>query len=454
MTVSTQGLPMSSQQHAFSVRSKDIWAIALPASLAFITEPVAGVVDTAVIGQLGDAGLLGGLALGAVAFSVIFALAFFLRFGTAGLVAQAVGARDPKDGLLHLARAMLVAVVLGVVLLALSVPVYWFFAATLAPPAESQTAFTDYLFTRLWSVPFVFVNYVLLGWFYGRAAAKTGMALQMLVNIVNIILSVVFVFGFGWSVVGVAAATVIGQVCASVGGIVLTIRHYGGLANILAGTPRTELLDLAAIRRMVGISRDLIIRSAALMGAFAYFAAQGARMGEIILASNAILLQLFAISAFFLDGLATATEQLCGRAVGANWRPAFERAMKLSFVWGTLIGGTLALVLLAFGWLAIDLMTTNAAVRETARVYLVMAALTPLTGMTAFIYDGIMIGATLNVTMRNGMLASLAIYLIAAIILQPLLGLWGLWLALHILLLTRAGIYAVAIERRKGELFA
>ncbi|MCD7059071.1 MATE family efflux transporter [Pelagibacterium xiamenense] len=444
---------MSRPQHPFTVRNKDVWAIALPASLAFITEPVAGVVDTAVIGQLGDAGLLGGLALGTVAFSVIFALAFFLRFGTAGLVAQAVGAHDPKDGLLHLARAMLVAVVLGLALLALSVPVYWFFAATLAPPEQSQAAFADYLFTRLWSVPFVFINYVLLGWFYGRAAAKTGMVLQILINVVNIVLSIAFVFGLGWGVVGVAAATVIGQVCASAIGLVIAVRHYGGIAGILAATPRAALLDLTAIQRMVGISRDLIIRSAALMGAFAFFAAQRARMGEVILSASTILLQLFAISAFFLDGLATATEQLCGRAVGANWRPAFETSVRLSLLWGLVIGGALTIILLTFGWVAIDLMTTNAAVRENARTYLVMAALTPLTGMTAFVYDGIMIGATLNVTMRNGMLASLAIYLATAIILQPLLGLWGLWLALHVLLLTRAGIYAVAIERRKADLF-
>lgn len=447
-------LLMSSSVHPFEVHHRDVWAIAVPASVAFITEPVAGIIDTAVIGQLGDAGLLGGLSLGATAFSVVFALAFFLRFGTAGLTAQAIGARDPLDGLLHMARAMLVAIVLGALLVALSYPISLGFAAALAPPPDAAGAFTEYMGVRMWSVPFVLVNFVLLGWFYGRADARTGMWLQILINIINITLSVWFVLGLGWGVGGVAWATVIGQAVAAVVGMAIAIRHYGGIKPILGNTRLPALLDVAAIRRMVGLSRDLIIRSAALMGAFAYFAAQGARMGEIELASNAVLLQLFSVSAFFLDGIATASEQLCGKAVGARWRPAFERATKLTLGWGLLIAGTLSILLLGFGWLAIDLMTTNVEVREMARVYLVMAALTPLTGMPAFVYDGVMIGATLNTTMRNGMVVSFIVYLATAMILQPMLGLWGLWIALHVLLLVRAGIYAVAIERRKAWIFA
>lgn len=444
---------MSSGIHPFEVRHRDVWAIAVPASVAFITEPLAGVIDTAVIGQLGDAGLLGGLALGAVAFSVIFSLAFFLRFGTAGLTAQAVGARDPLEGLLHMARAMLVAVVMGVVLLALSYPIHAGFAFALAPPAESAGAFADYMFVRMVSVPFVLVNFVLLGWFYGRADARTGMALQLLINIINIVLSITFVQGLGWGVRGAAWGTVIGQIIACFWGLAIVVRHYGGLRVIIERTPAAALFDLAAVRRMVAISRDLIIRSLALMTAFAHFAAQGARVDEVALSANAILMQLFAISAFFLDGLATAVEQLSGRAVGARWRPAFERAIRLGLGWGLVIALGLSALLMVGGWVAIDLMTTNAQVRETARVYLVMVALTPLSGMPAFVYDGVMIGAMLNATMRNGMVVSLAIYLATATLLMPALGLWGLWIALHVLLLVRAAIYAWTIEQRKAALF-
>ena len=445
---------MSAQSHPFEVRHRDVWAIAVPASVAFITEPLAGVIDTAVIGQLGDAGLLGGLSLGAVAFSVIFALAFFLRFGTGGLVAQAVGARDPLDGLLHMARAMMVALVMGVVLLALSVPIHAGFQFALAPPPDAAGAFADYMFVRMVSVPFVLINFVLLGWFYGRADARTGMGLQLLINVINIILSILFVQGFGWSVPGAAWGTVIGQIVAAMAGLVIAIRHYGRLRTILAHTTRSALFDLDALRRMIGISRDLIIRSVALMAAFAYFAGQTSRVDAVALSANAILMQLFSISAFFLDGLATAVEQLCGKAVGARWRPAFETALRLGLGWGLVIAGALSVLLFVGGWVAIDLMTTNPEVRETARVYLVMVALTPLTGMPAFVYDGVMIGATLNATMRNGMVMSLLVYLATAMLLQPILGLWGLWIALHVLLLVRAGLYAIAIERRKPAMFA
>ncbi|WP_164730598.1 MATE family efflux transporter [Pelagibacterium montanilacus] len=444
---------MDRPQHPFTVGHRDVWAIAVPASLAFITEPLAGLIDTAVIGQLGDAGLLGGLALGAVSFSVLFALSFFLRFGTVGLVSQAVGARDPDEGLLHLVRALLVAVILGVLLVALSGPLHAFFSLVLAPPPASRAAFTDYFLVRMWSTPFVLINFVLLGWFYGRARALVGMALQIIINAINIALSILLVLVLDWGVVGVAAATVAGQVVACLAGLWLVLRHYGGLGPILDRTPLPALLDASALVRMFSISRDLIIRSAALMSAFAYFSAQGARMGEVELAANAVLLQLFSISAFFLDGLATATEQLCGRAVGANWRPAFEKATRLSLLWGLAIAGALSAVLMSMGWLAIDIMTTNPDVREMARVYLVMAALTPLTGMPAFVYDGLMIGATLNGTMRNGMVVSLLVYLAVAIILQPILGLWGLWIALHVLLIGRAFYYAWAIRRELPRLF-
>ncbi len=445
---------MSRPKHPFTVRHRDVWSIAVPASIAFITEPVAGIIDTAVIGQLGDAGLLGGLAIGAVAFDAIFSLAFFLRLGTAGLTAQAVGARDPLDGVLHLARSFLVALGLGALVLALAIPLHWVFVLAFAPGPNVAGSFADYFFIRLWSVPFVLINFVLLGWFYGRADATTGMVLQLLVNAINIVLSLWFVLGLGWGVPGVAWATVIGQAVAAAAGLVLVARHHGGLPKMLAGTPLSALADVTALRRMFGLSRDLIIRTLALMAAFGWFTAQGSRMGEVALSANAILLHLFFVAAYFLDGLAQAAEQLCGKAVGANWRPAFERATRLALGWGLIIAGALSAVLLAFGWAAIDLMTTNAEVREMARVYLVMAALTPLTGMPAFVYDGIMIGATLNTTMRNGMLASLVIYLVAALVLQPLLGLWGLWIAFHILLAGRAAIYAWAIERRKPALFA
>jgi len=444
---------MSRAQHPFTVRHADVWKIALPASVAFITEPLVGVVDIAVIGRLGDAGLLGGLVLGALLFDIVFSLAYFLRIGTAGLVAQAVGARDPRDGLLHVTRAILLGIGIGLLMIALGSPILWLATSLLAPEPGAAAALADYFHYRIWSAPFSLVNYALLGWFYGRASARTGMALQLLLHGIDIVLSIWFVHGLGWGVPGAAIGTVIGQAVAALLGLGLLVRHYGGPGAIIRQIAPGELLDAVALRRMLGLSRDLMIRSAALMGAHAWFAAQGSRMGDVALSANAVLLNLIMIVAYFLDGIAQAAEQLTGKAVGANWRPAFDQAYRLSMLWGLILTLTLGIAWYLAGPLTIGLMTTNAEVQDFALTYLPIAALCTVTFMPAFVYDGILVGTTLNTTMRNGMVVSLVVFLVAALTLQPLFGNWGLWAALHCWFVARGGIYWRALERRKAALF-
>jgi MATE family multidrug resistance protein len=213
-----------------------------------------------------------------------------------------------------------------------------------------------------------------------------------------------------------------------------------------------QLRHAAELKRMFALSRDLMIRSAALMSAYAIFAAVGSRAGENVLAGNAVLLNLMMVSSFFLDGLAQASEQLCGKAVGANWRPAFERASRLALACGLVLSAALAAFLYFAGPTLIGLMTTSVPVREEAGTFLWLAALTAITGMPAFVYDGILTGATLNIDMRNGMLVSLAVFIAAALLLAPL-GNTGLWAALHIWLVGRGIIYWWALERRKPALF-
>ncbi len=450
-----QPLSGARPQFPFTVRTRDVLAIAIPASLAFITEPLVGISDIAVIGRLGDAGLLGGLVLGALAFDAIFSLAYFLRLGTAGLTAQAVGARDANDGLVHVARAILLAVVLGIAMIVLQVPLLWLAQLALAPPTTGVAdALATYFHVRIWSAPFSLVNFALLGWFYGRAAAKTGMMLQVLIHLVDIALSVWFVFGLGWGVFGAALGSVLGQVVSCALGLWLVQRHYGGLGPIRAALTRAELFDLAGLRRMLGLSRDLMIRSAALILAYGWFAAQGSRAGEVTLSANAILMNFLMLSGFFLDGIGQAAEQLCGKAVGANWRPAFERAFTLSMRVGLVISVVIFATFLLGGPLLIDLMTTNDEVRQAAHAFLILAAFAAFTGMPPFVLDGILTGATLNHTMRNGMVVAFAIYLAALQVLQPLWGNAGLWIAMHVFFVARAVYYWLALERKKPTLFS
>jgi len=441
-------------QHPFAVRHADVWRIALPASVAFITEPMVGLVDITVVGRLGDAGLLGGLVLGALVFDVLFSLAYFLRIGTAGLTAQAVGARDKNDGLLHVLRALVLGIGLGLLMIVLAGPLLWAANTLLAPEGGARAALADYFNYRIWSAPFALINYALLGWFYGRAAARTGMMLQLLLHGIDIVLSIGFVHGLQWGVPGAAIGTVIAQMVAAGVGLLLLGRHFGGWGRIGAHCTPAELLDGPALRRMFGLSRDLMIRSAALMGAYAWFAAQGSRMGEVALSANAILLNLLMVVGFFLDGIAQAAEQLTGKAVGANWRPAFDQAYRLSMQWGLLLSVSLGILWYLGGPWIIGLMTTNGDVQAQALHYLPIAALCTVTFMPAFVFDGILIGSTLNVTMRNGMVVSLGVFLLAVLLLQPSLGNWGLWGALHCWFLARGGFYWLALERRKAGLFA
>lgn len=445
---------MTRPSYPFDVRSRDVWAIALPASLAFITEPLAGLVDITVIGRQGDAAMLGGVVLGALVFDFIFSMAYFLRTGTAGLTAQAIGARDPRDGLLHLARAIGIGVIAAALMIALQVPLLGLANLAMAPTPGVAEAMKQYFEVRIWAAPFSLINYALLGWFYGRARAKTGMMLQMVIHGLDIPLSILFVMNLGWGPHGAALATVIGQAVACLLGLVLMIRHFGGFAKVAALIGPDDLFHGHALKRMFGLSRDLMIRSIALMGAYGYFAAQGSRLGEVPLAANAILLNFLMISGFFLDGIAQAAEQLCGKAVGANWRPAFDRAYALGFRWGTVIAVGLAIVWFAGGWYLIDFMTTSEPVREYARMFLWIAALSSLTGMPAFVFDGILVGVTLNAVMRNGMVLALALFLVAAVVLQGAFGNTGLWASIHLFFLFRAGFYWWALERKKAGLFS
>ena len=320
---------MTRPTYPFEVRSRDLWAIALPASVAFITEPLAGLVDITVIGRLGDAALLGGVVIGALVFDFVFSLAYFLRTGTAGLTAQAVGARDRRDGLLHAARAIAIGVLVGLAMIALAGPLFYLANLAISPEPEVQSAFAEYFHVRIWAAPFALVNYALLGWFYGRAQARTGMLLQLLIHCTHIVLSIGLVYGAGlgrrgrrrwehwWAMLPPAWS-----------GLFLVIRHFGGFGQLVTQILPVDLLDATALRRMFGLSRDLMIRSMALMAVYGYFAAQGSRMGTVPLAANAILLNFLMLSGFFLDGVAQAAEQLMRQGSGGELAPSLRPRLR------------------------------------------------------------------------------------------------------------------------------
>ena len=423
--------------------------IALPMMLSHVTEPLLGLVAAIVIGRLGDPAQLGAVALGAVIFDFLFWGFGALRMGTAGQTAQAFGAGDDREVETVLARALLVGAVAGVALVVLQ-GVIIAVALNLAGASDAVTSATrTYFLIRIWSAPLAFANFAILGAVIGRARTDIALILQVAINLANIALSVGFVMGLHAGIAGVAWAAVIAEAIGVALGLVLLIRIG---ARPWSARP-AAVLDGRAMRTTLAINVDIMIRTVALVFAFAFFTSQGARAGDTTLAANAVLYNLFLVGAFFLDGFATAAEQLCSQALGSGDETGFRRAVKLAVGWSLAAGVAVTAAFLLAGGLVIDFTTTNAAVRSEARAYLTLAALTPLAGAMAFAFDGVFIGATWTAAMRNLMLLSLGLFMAVFWLAQPS-GNTGLWVALLAFLVVRGLGQALAYPGLARRAFA
>ncbi|MGX1309686.1 MATE family multidrug resistance protein [Amorphus suaedae] len=418
--------PAAPRVRPFAVTHRMVLAIAVPMTLAYVTTPLVGISDTAVIGQLGNAALLGAIAVGAILFNFLGTTFNFLRMGTTGLAAQALGADDKVEIQAVLVRALMVALAAGAVVIALQGPILAGFLSLMGASEAVDRATRTYFEIRVLASPIQFMNYAILGWLLGLGRAGIGLAIQFVLAGVNVVLNILLVLVLDHGVAGVAWASVAAEATAFAVSVGVVLR----LSRADAWPAWSRIADRAQFLRMGAVNRDIMIRSVALMTAFTFFTAQGAQAGDVTLAANAVLMNFFMLGSFILDGFATAAEQLTGRALGARYRPAFERAVRLCVGWGFALAAVLSLATVAGGGALIDFITTSSAVRETAREYLVWAMLLPLAGVLAFEMDGVFIGATWTGDMRNMMLASLAAYFAIWAVAAPAFGNHGLWLAL------------------------
>jgi len=428
---------------SFKVTHKLVLSIAVPMSFGYLTTPILGLVDTAVIGQLGVPALIGGLAIGTVLVDIFLFSFNFLRSGTVGLTAQAYGAGDENEVQAALFRALGLAALIGVVLVIIT-PLLLFIGLWFMAPGEAASQATQsYFQVRMLSAPFALANYAFFGWFVGRNTTNIALLLQILLNTINIVLSVVFVLGLGWGIIGVAVATVIAELIACLIGFAIAWK----LLRNKSLPAWAQISDATALKRLMSMNGDIMIRSFALLFAFGYFTAQGAKYGDVILAANAILLHFFFVGGYFLDGLAVAAEQISGRAIGARDRSAFVRSAKLTMLWSFALALLLALFYLAIGNFVIEYITTSDPVRETARQYFWWAAFIALVSVLAFIMDGIYIGSTWSREMSITMVASLAGFVISWQLVAPFLDNNGLWLAFYIFLILRGLTMFVLLPR-------
>lgn len=420
------------------VTTAQVFAIAAPAMVANLTTPLIGIVSTIAIGRLGDATLLGGVAIASVIFDCVFWLFGFLRMSTLAFTAQALGAGETQELRALLVRGFVIAAVIGVALILLQLPLAAILFGAMGGSEGATRAARIYFSLRIWSAPLVLANYVVLGWLIGQARARLALSVQIAINLINMAATVLLVLVYDTGIAGAAVAAVVAEAIGLVLGVLIARR----LARGMPAVPRAALLDRAKLIRMLAVNRDIMIRTACLIAAFLFFTAQGARHGDVTLAANAVLNNFLLISAFFLDGLANAAEQLCGRAYGARDRIAFSSATRLVISWGFAFALAVTASYALFGPGLIDIMTASEDVRRGARDYLWLVTLAPVLGVFAFAYDGIFIGATWAREMRNLMVLSLAIFLAAWLSLRSF-GNAGLWGALLVHYAARGGLQAL-----------
>lgn len=434
------------QDAAGRVTHRRVLRIALPILLSNVTVPILGAVDTAVVGQMGQAAPIGAVGLGAVVLASVYWIFGFLRMGTTGLAAQAAGAGAGMEAAAILARALLTGFAAGAAIILLQAPMLRAAFAIAPAGGEVEALARAYLGLRVWGAPATIALYAVTGWLIAVERTRAVLLLQLWVNGLNALLDLWFVLGLGWGVEGVAAATLAAEWTGL--GLGLWLCRARLAAFLRARAP--GLLEPAGLGRMMRVNADILLRSVALQGAFTAFVFLGAGLGDVTLAANQLLFQFLAIIAHALDGFAFAAEALVGQAFGARALPALRRGALLASLWGLGAALLLSAAFWAAGPAAIALMATDPAVQAAARAHLGWIVLLPVLSLPAYMLDGIFIGATATRAMRNSMLVSVAVYAAVLAAALPPLGNDGLWLALAVLNLVRMATLLAAypgIER-------
>nr|WP_299243592.1 MATE family efflux transporter [uncultured Halomonas sp.] len=417
---------------------KRVWLLAWPIILSNITVPLLGLVDTAVVGHLPDSRYLAGVTLGATLFSFLYWGFGFLRMGTTGLTSQAAGREDDTTVRNLLGQALIMALVIGVLLILFSTPLIALGLWLLDGSAEATRLAGEYAGIRILSAPAVLANYAILGWFLGQQNSRVTLLIMVTTNSVNIVLDLLFVVGLGMTSNGVAWATVIADYTALALGLTLVARQLRRLEGHFL---REQLMKLKAYQQLFQVNAHLFLRTLGLLFAMAFFTAQGASQGDVVLAANAVLLQFIMLTSYGLDGFAHAAEALIGRAIGRRSWQEFGEYVRAATRFSLLTAGAAMLVFALGGNALIALLTDLPAVRDTAAEFMPWMILMPALAVWSYLLDGVFIGATATREMRNSIFVGLAVYLPLWWLTQNIgagMGNHGLWLAFTTFMLVRS----------------
>ena len=415
--------------------NKSILRLAIPNIISNITVPILGMVDIALMGHLESAVYIGAIGLGSVIFNVLYLSLGFLRMGTTGFTAQAYGKSDNAEIAHGLYRALAVAFVLALLLIMFQLPIEKLSFSLLNGSEEVKTLARKYFYIRIYAAPATLGIFVLMGWFVGLQNTVLPMILSITINVLNIGFNLYFVQVLKMDVAGVALGTVLAQYGGLTLGIFIAIRKYG---HKLQPLKMAVLLQVEQLSRFFKVNRDILIRSVLLVLTLSFFTSESAGMGDQILAVNSMMLQYFFVFSYFMDGFAYAGEALVGKHIGKNDQKMLSLTVKKLLMWGFI----LSLPFMLFYGLAhhslFRLITDNDILIRLAERYRLWMILIPITTFSAFIWDGIYIGATASVSMRNTMLiAALGVFFPCWYFLQPHYFNHGLWIAFHAFMLSR-----------------
>lgn len=417
--------------------NKQILRLALPNIITNITVPLLGMVDIAIVGHIGNASHIGAIAIGTMIFNLIYWNFGFLRMGTSGFTAQAYGANNLDEALQIMIRGIAIALSAALLLILLQYPIAQVCRHVVKSSPDVMRLALTYFYVRIWAAPATLGLYVFKGWFIGMQNSKLPMWIAIILNIINIVFSLLFVIVWKMGIIGVAFGTVLAQYSGLVMAIVLWFKKYGYLRSRIniKGS-----LKLAEMRQFFKVNGDIFLRTLCLVAVFSFIPAISASMGDSILAANTLLMQLFTLFSYIMDGFAYAGESLVGRYIGAKDKQMLRKSVQYLLRWGIILTGAFTIAYYFWGTDILSILTNDKSVIAEAMNYMLWTILVPITGFSAFLFDGIYIGATASKPMRNIMFLATAGFFAGYYILSPIWGNNGLWISFLIFLSLRGGL--------------
>lgn len=406
--------------------NREILRLALPNIIANITVPILGMTDTAISGHLSSSLYIGAIAASAVIFNFLYWNFSFLRMGTSGFTAQALGARDLRETAAVLCRSLFTAVSAGAVLIILQSLIFEAAFFFLKASPEIKELSSRYFYIYIWSAPFALAMFAFSGWFIGMQNAKAPMVIAISANLANIAASLIFVFVFDMEIKGIALGSLAAQIFSCALAAAIWLKYYGKLRRYIS---LGCLKSAQGFKAFFKVNRDIFIRSFGLIMVTVFFTGISARRGDIFLAANSLLMQLFLLFSYIMDGFAFAAEALSGKYYGAKNYLKLIKIVKRIFLWGFCLSCVFALLYLGFTGLILNILTDKAEVIAMAMDYKYWAALIPFAGFAAFLWDGVFVGITAARQMRNSMLFAAAAFFALYLMLEPKFGNNALWLA-------------------------